>query len=181
MALLNKTIISGAHLGFARNGASHAGGTTSSSSAPAADDAAYEDLGPCEELVIEQKIDELKLKAPVSGGGRYRMRETIPLAQELSLKCKFQQWNQHFLEALFLLSGAPSIGTTYQPMKQSAKITGWLQVIQFDHADVERFRHYFYVEITVSKMDTGEKKYMVEPEFTVLDNTSGTVKIVNLS
>jgi hypothetical protein len=181
MALLNKTIISGAHLGFSRNGADDSGTPVSSSHKPAADSALYEDLGPCESLEIEQKIDELKLKAPVSGGGRYRMRETIPLSQEMSLKAKFQQWNQHFLEALFLGSAALAVGTAFQPLKQAAKITGWLQVIQYDQGDTERFRHYFYVEITVSKMSTGEKQYMVEPEFTVLDNTSGTVKVVSLS
>ncbi len=181
MSTLNKTIISGAHLGFARDGVTYSGQPVSASNMPVADDSTYEDLGRCESLEIGSKVDDLELSAPIASGGQYRLAETIPVEQSITLKALMQQWNQIFLEALFLASGAITVGTPFTPMRQSVKTRGWLQVKQYDHANQERFRHYFYVEITVDKMMSAKKEYKCEPTFKVIDNATGTSKVVALS
>lgn len=181
MSTLNRTIISGAHLGFARDGVTFSAAPVSATNMPTANDATYEDLGRCESLEISSKVDDLELVAPISSGGQYRLAETIPIEQQIMLKAVMQQWNQIFLEALFLAAGAVTVGTAFTPMRQSTKTRGWLQCVQYDHANTERFRHYFYVEITVEKMNSAKKEYKCEPTFKVLDNSSGTVKVVALS
>ena len=181
MAILNKTTIQGAHLYFARNGADDGGTPVSSSHAPAHGAGVLEELGAVESCDISNKIDELKLKAPVSGGGRYRTRQTIPLSQELMLKCKMQQANQLTFEGLFLVAGAITVGTAQQPLKQSAKITGWIELLTYDHADEETLRLFLYVELSVKSYKLSEKEYSNELEIEVLDNSLNTAKVVDLT
>jgi len=168
MAITLKTSILGSKIYFARDGADDGGTATSSSHKPATDSAAYLELGNCESGSFSNKVESIRIKRP--SPGRYRLAKTIPVGQEIHLKMMMQDISQIVIEALMLTAGALTVGTAAQPMKQSAKITGWLKVVQSDQADTDSVDHFMWVELTVTQLPFGEKEYKVEIDAELLDN-----------
>lgn len=184
MALVNRTIVIGSHLFFAREGAEETVGgedeVVSPAYKPLTASALYEELGAIETLDITSKTDNLRLKAPAQGGGAYKLRKLIPLSQELTLKAKVQDYNQLAFESLFLLAGPITIATPQQPLKQSKPITGWLKVEQRDHTDTLISTLFLWVALMVSTQKNAEKEYSYEVTVEVLDNALNTFNLAAL-
>lgn len=179
MALINRTIILGNTLKFVRDGVSDTNEdpavNVSSSHVPDAGSAVWESFGVVEDAEISNKVDALRLKGPNTG--RYRLRKTIPLSQELMIKCTMQDVNQLALESLLLLGGAIVIGTAQEPMKQSAPITGWIYLSQADQTDTAINLMFLRVELKVTSHKSAEKEYKYTAEFEVLGNSLNTYEL----
>lgn len=179
MALVARTLILGNRLYFARDGADDGGTPTADDHKPETASAAYEELGVVEAMDVSNKVEVLRLKKPSSG--KYKLRKTIPLSQELMLKCTMQDYNQLAFESIFLLAGAITIATAQQPLKQSTPITGWLKVSQADQTDTAITAMFLWVELSVKQLKTAEKEYKYELEVEVLDNALNTFNLLALT
>lgn len=185
MPLVNRTVILGNHIWFAREGATEMIGedteTVSATYQPLTGSALYEEMGAVETFGITNKTDSLILKAPPTGRGAYRRRKSIPLSQELTLKAKVQDANQLVMESIFLLAGAITIGTAQQPLKQSKPITGWLKIEQRDQTDTLINTMFLWVEMMVTEGKSAEKEYAYDITWEVLDSALNTYELEALA
>ena len=179
MPLVNRTIILGNTLKFVRDGVSDTNEdpavNVSATHVPDAGSPVWESFGVVEDMEISNKVDQLRLKAPSTG--RYRLRKTIPLGQELMIKATMQDVNQLAMESLFLLAGAITIGTPQEPMKQSAPVTGWVFLSQADQTDTAINLCFLRVELKVNSHKSAEKEYKYTAEFEVLGNSLNTYEL----
>lgn len=179
MALVTRTVIIGNTLKFVRDGLSDTNEdpavNVSATHVPDAGSPVWESFGVVEDLEISNKVESLRLKAPSTG--RYRLRKTIPLSQELMLKASMQDANQLAFESLFLLAGAITIGTPAEPMKQAAPITGWVYLSQADQTDTVINLIFLRVEFKVTSHKSAEKEYKYTAEFEVLGNALNTYEL----
>ncbi len=179
MAITLKTAILGAKVYFARDGADDASTPVSSSHKPAANAAVYLELGHCESGDVSNKVESIRIKRP--SPGRYRLAKTIPVNQEIHVKMMMQEISEVVWEAIMLSAGALTIGTAAQPMKQSASITGWLNIVLSDQADTDSVDLFLWAEISVKGYKFAEKEYKVEVDAELLDNSLNTVKVASLT
>lgn len=179
-ANINRTVILGVKsISFARDGANDSEPTpdepVTSTHKPVAASPAYESLGRVEKASVANKVDKLKIRN--ASTGVYGNEFTLPLGQELMLEFTMQNINQIIVEALYLTSGAITVATPLEPMAQTAKIKGWLQVLRYDQAANNTLTEFLWVELNITKGLSAEKSYTYDLSAKVLKNTLNRVEI----
>ena len=179
-----RTLIMGANASFIRAGTSDPDEDpavlVSATHKPEDDESElYLSLGVVESAVVTPKVEKLRLKAP--SPGRYRLRKTIPLSQELEIRMTMQDFSQLAFESLFQIDGALTVGAAKQPMEQTESITGWLKLILADQTDTTTGELFLWVEISINPINVGERQYSYEWVVDVLENPLATFTLAALT
>lgn len=176
-----KDLIVGAHIWFARNGATIGAQTVSETVLPvfSATKAQWLKLGSVEEFEPRKSQNVIERRAPISGGGRYETRRKIPLANKLELAFSLQEFEKINFEMLF---GAASIGGSgdFVPNSRRDFVRGWLHLENCDQENNKLVDLDAWVELDQEPFRFGEHLNPHALIAEVLGNTLNAGVLTNL-
>lgn len=168
---------------FCRDGVSDAGEDpavlVSAAHKPAAASELYAQIGACQSLNVQKTVNSIKVRRP--NKGKYGLRCSLPVSQELALTAEMQDVNPITFESLFMVEGALAIGVAKQPMVQTKAITGWFKVDHYDQGKILIASSFLYGEYDVAALNAAESSYTHTLVITVLDNPLNSFEIEALT
>jgi hypothetical protein len=137
MPLTQRTIISGAHAFFFRDGDAYTvpgAGTASRIAKPGPTDPVWISLGVLEEATVSIDGQDIKIFAPTPG--RQRLWDVITTKDELMIKFSAAELSAFMIETLFRTLALTGASTQFNPLEGKTK-KGWLKFQAYDQADAQ--------------------------------------------
>jgi hypothetical protein len=133
----------------------------------------------------QPKIDktEVKLRAPITGGGKYGLRKTMLINSTLTHAFQLQEFSALEFELLFGAASINSGSGAFVPNSRTENIEGWVHVKNYNQDNEIIAVSDFWASISVEPFQFGEK---IEPHALmaeVIANTlnAGVLTVANLS